>query len=671
MALFGLALIVFLTTRLINLEKWPIYFFTDEAINTVNAADFIDNGFRDPEGHLFPTYFQNDQIRSLSVSVYVQVIPYLLFGKSVYATRATSVLIALSAMIALGLIFKNSFKLRYWWLGVFILSITPAWFLHTRTAFEAVLWVSFYVWFLYFYLQYRQGQSRNIFGALLTGALSFYAYNGGQLGVVLTGLLLLLIDWKYHWQVLQRQRRLMRLALFFGISLTLPYLRFLSQFPLEIGAHLQLLSSYWQPNIPLIDKVGRFAQEYLYGLNPIYWYSTVNDHDLIRHVMQGYGNILWITLPLAVIGLIICLRKLRAPEYRTILIALIVSPLGGALSAATVVHDMLFVVPAAMLTTIGAMKMFSLLQQRIAYQTLAISAAALLSVFNVLMLQDAVNNGPTWYDNYGLYGLQYGGKEVFQEISAELKQRPPTLVWVFPNTWINGVGALERFFIPAGAPVSLFDFDDFLLQRYDVWPTDLFVVASDQYQRLLESHKFTNIRIEQIINLPNGKPGFYFLKLDYAPNADAIFAEERAARLQLISEPLLVDGQAATVRHSIFDTGRAQDLFDGDPQTLARTAGSNPAVIEIEFPEPRPLTGITLTVGTMDFEVTAVLYSDSHTQPITVTQLFQGLPPDPTITINFGTAPNPIRIIQLEIKNINANAAAHVHVREIQLNQDQ
>ncbi|HZY44185.1 MAG TPA: hypothetical protein VFF70_05470, partial [Anaerolineae bacterium] len=480
-SLFVIALLVFLATRLIGLEKFPIYFFTDEAVNTVNAADFIDNGFRDPEGHLFPTYFQNDQIRSLSVSVYIQVIPYLLFGYSIFVTRAASVLIALSAMFALGLIFKKCFKLRYWWLGVFILSVTPAWFLHTRTAFEAVLWVSFYVWFLYFYLQYRQGQLRNIFGALLTGALSFYAYNGGQLGVVLTGSLLVLIDRKYHWQVLQRHRRMMLLALSFGIILMLPYLRFMSQFPLEISQHLRLLGSYWQPGVPFIDKLGGFAREYLFGLNPIYWYSTINDHDLIRHIMKGYGNSLWITLPLAVIGLIICLRKLRAPEYRTILIALIVSPVGGALSDATVVHDLLFVIPAAVLTTIGAVKVLSLLQQRIAYPALAISAAAILSVFNVLMLQDALSNGPTWYDNYGLYGLQYGGKEVFQAMNTYLQQSPHIDFWVFPQTWLNGPDAIQRYFVPSGANVSMFDFDDFLLQRYDVLPTDLLVVASDQY----------------------------------------------------------------------------------------------------------------------------------------------------------------------------------------------
>jgi hypothetical protein len=176
--LFLLSGLLFLATRLIGLEKWPIYFFTDEAINPLLAADFIRHGFTDGAGQWFPTYFANGQYLSLSVSVYAQVVPYLLFGFSVFVTRAVSVLVALSGTLAIGLILKDSFKLRFWWLGTLILSIIPAWFLHSRTAFEHVMWVGFYAWFLYFYLRYRQGQPRHILTAFVFGALSFYSYSG-------------------------------------------------------------------------------------------------------------------------------------------------------------------------------------------------------------------------------------------------------------------------------------------------------------------------------------------------------------------------------------------------------------------------------------------------------------------------------------------------------------
>ena len=80
--LFLLALLVFVLTRFIGLDRWPIYFFTDEAIQTVQAADLVQHGLRDAAGNLFPTYFANGAYLNLSVSVYAQVIPYLLFGYS-------------------------------------------------------------------------------------------------------------------------------------------------------------------------------------------------------------------------------------------------------------------------------------------------------------------------------------------------------------------------------------------------------------------------------------------------------------------------------------------------------------------------------------------------------------------------------------------------------------
>ena len=39
--LFILSLVIYLTTRLICLPDFPIYFFTDEAIQTQHAADLL------------------------------------------------------------------------------------------------------------------------------------------------------------------------------------------------------------------------------------------------------------------------------------------------------------------------------------------------------------------------------------------------------------------------------------------------------------------------------------------------------------------------------------------------------------------------------------------------------------------------------------------------------
>ena len=121
-----LALLTFAATRLIGLAQYPIYFFSDEAANTALAAEFLDNGFRDQFGQLFPTYFQNGPSLSLSTSVYAQMVPYLIFGKSVFATRAVPALIALTGALAIGLILKHIFRSRWWWTSILLLSLLPA-----------------------------------------------------------------------------------------------------------------------------------------------------------------------------------------------------------------------------------------------------------------------------------------------------------------------------------------------------------------------------------------------------------------------------------------------------------------------------------------------------------------------------------------------------------------
>lgn len=198
--LFFLSLLIYILTRLIALEDFPIYFFTDEAIQANLAADFVRDGFRNYDGTLFPTYFKNVYYYNLNLSVYLQIIPTQIFGKSIYVTRAAASLFTLLAPISLGLILKRIFKIQSAWLGVLFLSITPAWFLHSRTVFETSVMVSVYACFLFFYLNYRVRSPRFLYPALIFAALTAYSYGPGPIIIATTGLLLLIVDARYHWQ---------------------------------------------------------------------------------------------------------------------------------------------------------------------------------------------------------------------------------------------------------------------------------------------------------------------------------------------------------------------------------------------------------------------------------------------------------------------------------------
>src|SRR5690349_17137094 len=282
--LFIGAIIIYLATRLIGLTQFPIYFFTDEAVQSQSIIDLVNNGYRDPSGVLFPTYFRNGDYYNIGVSVYLQWLPAVLFGKSALATRTMSVLVTLLAAVAIGLILRDIFKLKYWWTGTLFLSITPAWFLHSRTAFETAEFVAFYAGTMGAYLFYRYKSERYLYLAVLLGALAFYTYSPGQVIVPLTALGLLLSDWRYHWE----KRRTVLPGLGLALILAIPYIRASLNNPNAAAAHLHTLYSYWFEDLSLREKITRYASEFGVGLSPWYWYIP-NERDLQRHLMKDYG----------------------------------------------------------------------------------------------------------------------------------------------------------------------------------------------------------------------------------------------------------------------------------------------------------------------------------------------------------------------------------------------
>jgi 4-amino-4-deoxy-L-arabinose transferase-like glycosyltransferase len=665
--LFALAGLLFLATRLIGLERWPIYFFSDEAMNPLLAAQFLRNGFTDGAGQIFPTYFPNGTYLSLSVTVYAQVIPYLLFGFSVFVTRAVSVLVAFSGTLAIGLILKDSFKLRFWWLGTLILALVPAWFLHSRTAFEHVMWVGFYAWFLYFYLRYRQGQPRQILSAFVFGALAFYSYSGAQLGIGLTGILLLISDARYHWRTFRAQPKLLLAAALVALLLAAPYLRSTLDHGDETFRHLRILNSYWTQSISLGEKLDRLQQEYRFGLSPDYWFAPENDRDLIRHQMKGYGLLLPVMLPFLLLGLLICLKNFKHSRYRVVLITLLIAPVGGVLVSTLILRVLIMVIPAALLTSLGLIAVLTWLAQRVPYRPLALGVFAIVGALNLFMLFDALTNGPTWYTNYGLYGLQYGGQQVFGAARDELRRAPQTEVLVSPN-WANGTNTLQNFFVPDDQRVQMINIDAYQFSPLPLTDDTLLVMTPAEYAETIADPKFTDIRVERTLPYPDGQPGFYLVRLKYSPEAPAIFAAEDAARRQPVSETIALDGQPVTVSHSQFDIGQIANAFDGDSYTLARTLVDNPAIIEITFDEPRDLSGLALSTGTMDFAVTVTLTPADGNAPQVLSRDFIQAGPDPTVDIPFDPKPlGPIKTLRLEVLDRRTSGDSHIHLREIKL----
>lgn len=658
--LFALALALYLITRLVGLTDFPIYFFTDEAAQTVLAADLVRDGFYNAQKVFLPTYFYNGYQYNLSTSVYVQLIPYLLFGKSIWVTRGVCVLITLLAAICVGLTIHRIFRLPHGWAATLLLSTTPVWFLHSRTAFETGLATTFFAAFICFYLLYRTSSPHYLFPAILFAALTFYSYSPARVVITLTAVLLLLSDLRYHWQ----QRRTVLTGIGFALLLALPFIRFEIEYQGEDIQHLKVLSSYWVSDIPLYKKLGTYLLEYGRGFNPFYWYLP-NRLEMDRHTMKGYGHLSILTLPFVMLGLGLAIRYTKRPAYRTVLIALLVAPSGAALVAIGVTRALFIVIATSLLAALGICSLAQWLQTRWqrAHTLVALMIFCPLAIFNIWMTRDALTNGPLWYTDYGLGGMQYGAKQLFGEIKTYLKEHPDTEMIVSPS-WANGTDTIARFFFDYPFPFQMGSIVGHITELKPLSEKTLFVIIPEELQQVYSSGKFTDIRIEKTLPYPNGKPGFYFIRLRYVDNIEEILAQEKAARLILQEGKVLINNQLVKVKYSFLDMGSIDNVFDGDPETLLRTAEANPLEIQLEFTQPQTVQVADVRIGGVPTRVTFELYLQGQKTPLLFTQEAEETPDPRTITLNFRRSLSVERV-NILVHSIRDREPAHVHLWEV------
>jgi predicted DNA-binding antitoxin AbrB/MazE fold protein/4-amino-4-deoxy-L-arabinose transferase-like glycosyltransferase len=663
--LLGFGLLIYALTRFIGLNRFPIYFFSDEAIQANLAADLWQQGLRDHTGTFLPPFFLNDRNWNLGFSIYLHALTVSIFGKSVFITRATSVLVTMLGAAAIGLTLKLVFNSRLWWAGVLVLGGIPGWFLHSRTAFETAMMVGFYACFLCCYLLYRYHDPRYLYPALLFGGATFYSYTNGQGVMLVSGVLLLLSDLRYHLR--QPPRRII-IAILIVALLAAQLLRFRWLHPEAVSNQLRSLSSYWIQPISLGEKLAIFGQNYLQGLSPGYWFLP-NLIEIDRHRWKDMGNLPLFFLPFVLVGLWVCLRQWRSSAHRAMLIAILAAPFSAALVAIGITRMLSMVVPATILTCLGLEQARIWLARRVAYAPLAIGVGVLLVAFNFSLLRTALVDAPTWFSDYGLSGMQYGAEQLFGEaLPQELARSPNTRLLVSP-VWANNPDAFLLFFLDEQqrSRVQFLNVDAFLLYKGDLGADQLFVMTADEYQRAHDSQKFIIDQPERILSYPNGQPGFYFVRIHYVDNVDELFAAERLARQQLVEAVVSLDGQDTLVRYSQLDIGEIRNVFDGDTQTLMRGLEANPFVIELEFSQPRPVTALGLDTASMEFTLKVLATPAGGDAPTSTQQTYRGLPDDPHVDLALAGGLQQISKLRIEITNLHEGEVGHIHVREVKL----
>ena len=656
--LFAAGLALYLLTRFIQLDKFPIFFFTDEAVQTISAVDLIARGFRDTAGRLFPVYFENGGQYNLSLSVYLQLLPALL-PRSVWLTRGVCALVTLVFPLSVGLALRDYFRARAWWLAPVLIAAVPAWFLHSRTAFETSLGASMFSLFLYFYLHYRLKNRKILPLAIFFGALAFYAYSPLQLVVVLTGAALLFADWRYHWQ----DKRVLLAGLLTLVLAALPYALFRLNHPDALARHLSQLRSYWISEAALPVKAGAFLRNYLRGLDPRYWFFP-NDTDLIRHQMKGMGHFPLLSLPLVLLGLVESARGLREPAKKTVFIALLAAPSGAALVGPAITRLLVMIVPLSYMALIGMERVFTLPRPETRLRKLLPALFwASWAALSGLMTYDALKNGPTWFENYGMYGLQWGGQTLFDAIKTYARENPDKEIILSPN-WANGTDVIARYFLGDPLPISVGNIAPYTLYQLPLDKSKVFVMTPEEVDWLPETGKFSDVEVLRVLPYPNGKPGFTFISLRYVDGIAEVFAAEQAERRQPKSAVLELFGQQVRAEYSPLDINAIYQAFDGDPNTLIRSFEANPLVISLEFPQALTLSRVTALVGNAASRLEVELKPEDGGETIRLRVETTGFEKVSPLSLEFGRALR-ITALRVSLLNVNDGDIAHVHLWEL------
>ncbi|OGN98126.1 MAG: hypothetical protein A2Z71_07395 [Chloroflexi bacterium RBG_13_50_21] len=280
-------------------------------------------------------------------------------------------------------------------------------------------------------------------------------------------------------------------------------------------------------------------------------------------------------------------------------------------------------------------------------------------------MRDALVNGPLWYTNYGMGGMQYGASQLFKA-AAEYQISQPGLHLIISPNWANGTDVLARYFSTVNDQFELGSIEGYMFEHKPLGENIGFVMIPDEYKKTIASGKFTDVHIEQTLPYPNGRIGFYFVQLHYVENIDEILIAEQDTRSILQQATVTINAEPVQVGYSMLDMGTIDQIFDGDKQSVVRTLEANPFIIELTFPESQAFSGYTMFLGSADIQVTTLLYPTQDSQPITTVASFSGSPSTPELEVNFGQSVTA-EVVRFEILAPYAGVPSNVHVWEIGL----
>lgn len=318
--LLSLIIILFLITRLYEINEIPASVYWDEASIGYNAYSILKTG-KDEWGDFLPIHFRAFGEFKLPLYIYA-VVPFVkIFGLNEFSVRIPSALFSLGTVYITYFFAKRiteSSLVGLW--SSFLISISPWFFIFSRTGFEATAGLMFYLLGIYLFLN----NSKKYFMPLsiLSFILSMYSYNSFRIIVPLT---LAILFFTRNFNLTARgDEKSGGVKKWLILSAAILFISFIPIYRLYV----------YDTGIIRLQNVGassgiNILQNFTAHFNPAFLFTRGDNN--IRHQQEGFGQLFLPEAFLLPLGIFYLLHKKK--KYGIMLLSLLlIAPVPASLT---------------------------------------------------------------------------------------------------------------------------------------------------------------------------------------------------------------------------------------------------------------------------------------------------------------------------------------------------
>lgn len=388
----------FLITRLYKIDQIPLSVYWDEASIGYNAYSIAETG-KDEWGDFLPIHFRAFGEFKLPVYIY-SVVPFVkLFGLNEVSVRLPAVFFSLGTVILVYFLAKRFFDSQKVGLfAAFLVTISPWFFLFSRTGYEATAGLMFYLLGIYLFLNSQKRVF--ILLSVICFVLSIYSYNSFRVISLPTLLILFILQFKNI--ELKRNLAILIISVILLIISILPIYRL---YKYDMGIQRLQTVSTSTTNF-FSNYLSHFSLDFLF----------ISGDDNLRSHVPFAGQLFLFDVVLLPLGLIYIIGR-KQKRYLLPIILSLLAPIPAAITKESP-HALrsISVVPFIhLISAVGILKLMDFIHKGswVLLVTLIISLTFFLNYFFNFINFYPHNSSQDW---------QYGYKKIFTEYKEEFEK---------------------------------------------------------------------------------------------------------------------------------------------------------------------------------------------------------------------------------------------------------